>query len=467
MRNQGVEGNFWLGTEAGYLGAYGFPGAVVATDGAVQNGRMGAGFTSLSWQPIGKQWEELPEAEVAGVSPITNSLAGLEMSQGRSPSWAARYQLEQMGAEDGDLVQHEGRTFQISKGQRTGHIRVGREEEGTSSLRPELAAIEAALQSIHSAADLLILSDSQTALNRIREWVGEGLRPCMELIPDADILRSVLARLSERIEKGAATLLVKIKAHRGEPLNEAADDEAGRGCGLGPDQKRWDDSTSRATFTWKSEQGITRRAPWGLSVRTAINKKAGWARVAAERRAGFRSWKVAWWDHSNLNGRAPNAAGRQHIERHWWDDTRTWEEAGAALRHQENSWRLELDTLIQDARRRGESLKDFSERIVERYDKDQADSMICLAETELQSDGLLHSQPPRGKPTTAGWQGRACTQDVDSGLPSQTPAKSTSATRVVAQLKHPLPKTSSTHPDGHKLLPVRGFPMQNRKACVE
>ena len=87
MRNQGVEGNFWLGTEAGYLGAYGFPGAVVATDGAVQNGRMGAGFTSLSWQPIGKQWEELPEAEVAGVSPITNSLAGLEMSQGRSPSY--------------------------------------------------------------------------------------------------------------------------------------------------------------------------------------------------------------------------------------------------------------------------------------------------------------------------------------------------------------------------------------------
>ena len=135
-------------------------------------------------------------------------MAGLEMHQGRPPSRMARRQLEQMGAEDGDLVQHESRTFQISKGHCKGHGRVGREEEGTSSLRPELAAIEMALQSINTAADLLILSDSQTALNKIREWVGEGLRPCMALTPDADILLPAVTRLSERIEKGAATLLV-------------------------------------------------------------------------------------------------------------------------------------------------------------------------------------------------------------------------------------------------------------------
>ena len=33
----------------------------------------------------------------------------------------------------------------------------------------------------------------------------------MALTPDADILRPVVARLSARIEKGAATLFVKIK----------------------------------------------------------------------------------------------------------------------------------------------------------------------------------------------------------------------------------------------------------------
>ena len=78
-----------------------------------------------------------------------------------TPIMGSQMPTRAVGAEDGDLVQHEGRTFQMTKGQCRGHIRVGREEEGTSSLRPELAAIEAALQSIHSAADLLILSDSQ------------------------------------------------------------------------------------------------------------------------------------------------------------------------------------------------------------------------------------------------------------------------------------------------------------------
>ena len=109
---------------------------------------------------------DAPEADGAGS--ITNCQAGLEMCQGLSPSWAARCQLEQLGAEDGDLIQQEGRTFQIYKGQGRGHIRVGREDEGTSSLRPKLAAIEMALQFTNPEEDLLILSDSQSALNSVK-----------------------------------------------------------------------------------------------------------------------------------------------------------------------------------------------------------------------------------------------------------------------------------------------------------
>jgi hypothetical protein len=37
------------------------------------------------------------------------------------------------------------------------------------------------------------------------------------------ILKAIVIKLQKRAEAGAATLLIKVKAHRGEPLNEEAD----------------------------------------------------------------------------------------------------------------------------------------------------------------------------------------------------------------------------------------------------
>ena len=51
-------------------------------------------------------------------------------------------------------------------------FRVGREEEGTSSLRPELVAIARTLQAIPLETDLLYLCDSEAALNRVSRWIG-------------------------------------------------------------------------------------------------------------------------------------------------------------------------------------------------------------------------------------------------------------------------------------------------------
>ena len=131
--------------------------------------------------------------------------------------------------------------------------------------------------------DLLLLVDCRTALTETEKWIGEGSKVCMATVKDADILRAVIERLRKRIEAGAATFLVKIKAHRGEPLNEGADDEADRGCQIGIEEARWNEPTGRTLFTWKSEKGITRRAVWGLGVRQAITKKAGWLTVAKEK----------------------------------------------------------------------------------------------------------------------------------------------------------------------------------------
>jgi len=46
-------------------------------------------------------------------------------------------------------------------------VRVGREEEGVSSPRPELAAIGRTLQATSLEADLLYLCDSEAALNKV------------------------------------------------------------------------------------------------------------------------------------------------------------------------------------------------------------------------------------------------------------------------------------------------------------
>ena len=112
----------------------------------------------------------------------------------------------------------------------------------------------------------------------------------MAVTKDADILRSVVERLRQRIAAGTATWLVKIKAHRGEPLNEEADDEAGKGCLLPAEEKQWDELTSRIMYTWRTTEGAERRSPWGQGVRQAITKRASWTRVALEHHVGYKRW---------------------------------------------------------------------------------------------------------------------------------------------------------------------------------
>ncbi len=55
-------------------------------------------------------------------------------------------------------------------------VRVGREEEGVSSLRSELAAMARALQAAPAESDLIYLCDSEAALNKISRWIGSGPR---------------------------------------------------------------------------------------------------------------------------------------------------------------------------------------------------------------------------------------------------------------------------------------------------
>ena len=51
---------------------------------------------------------------------------------------------------------------------------MGREEEGSSSNRPELAAFVLALRGTLMTIPMLYLCDNQALLKAVKRWVGEG-----------------------------------------------------------------------------------------------------------------------------------------------------------------------------------------------------------------------------------------------------------------------------------------------------
>ena len=99
--------------------------------------------------------------------------------------------------------------------------KVGREEEGSTSNRPELAAFLLALRDTLIEEPLLYLCDNQSLLKTVNRWIGEGGKATLVgAAPGADILAAAIEILRKRIAAGTATFLVKVKAHRGEPANE-------------------------------------------------------------------------------------------------------------------------------------------------------------------------------------------------------------------------------------------------------
>jgi len=129
--------------------------------------------------------------------------------------------------------------------------KVGCEEEGSSSKRPELAAFVLALRGTPVTKPMLYLCDNQALLKAVKRWVGEGGKATLVGAPDADILIEAIEELRKRTTAGAATFLVKLKAHRGEPANEEADIQADKAMSSKDIPTEWHDRTNRAVFTWQ------------------------------------------------------------------------------------------------------------------------------------------------------------------------------------------------------------------------
>jgi ribonuclease HI len=102
--------------------------------------------------------------------------------------------------------------------------RVGRSRESRTALRVETGASYLALEHGRDiAAPIFILTDSANHLAELEDWVGPGKYPTLHSSKDGDIVRGVLELLHHRVTLGFPTFFVKVRAHRGEPYNEAAD----------------------------------------------------------------------------------------------------------------------------------------------------------------------------------------------------------------------------------------------------
>jgi ribonuclease HI len=133
-----------------------------------------------------------------------------------------------------------------------GSERVGREEEGASSGRVEMGTYAAILRRTPDHEDLVTVTDSEVLCRVVGRWVGQGGRGSLANTDDADIVEYFLTKLAVRIEAKSRTFLIKVKAHRGEPLNEGADDltVAGREIEKEGENSRWREQTTRVVYPY-------------------------------------------------------------------------------------------------------------------------------------------------------------------------------------------------------------------------
>jgi hypothetical protein len=87
--------------------------------------------------------------------------------------------------------------------------KMGHEEEGSSSNRPELAAFVLVLRGTPVTKPMLYLCDNQALLKPSKRWVVEGGKATLVGAPDADIVLEAIEELRKRTTAGAATFLVK------------------------------------------------------------------------------------------------------------------------------------------------------------------------------------------------------------------------------------------------------------------
>jgi ribonuclease HI len=165
-----------------------------------------------------------------------------------------------------------------------------------SSNRPELVALRECLETHPDNENLLYLTDSKATLQVINKWIGGGAKLSLAKTADADVLRVIIVKLQQRVKAKAAILLIKVKAHRGYPLNEEADIRAEMGRMKQEKEKTWSTPTNRTIYQWsetsKTKDGVdtTKQTAWTQAVRNRMRQKAGEIQAYRAYEKGEERW---------------------------------------------------------------------------------------------------------------------------------------------------------------------------------
>jgi hypothetical protein len=95
--------------------------------------------------------------------------------------------------------------------------------------------------------------------------------------------------LQKRVQARAATLLIKVKDHRGDPLNEEADIRAEMGRRKEQKEVGWNNPTNMTIYRWKEGQQ-TRSTTWTNTVRNRFRQKAGEIKAFRALEIGAAKW---------------------------------------------------------------------------------------------------------------------------------------------------------------------------------
>ena len=76
--------------------------------------------------------------------------------------------------------------------------KIGRQDEASSSNRPELAAFVLALRGTLMTKPMLYLCDNQALLKAVKRWVDEGGKATLVGAPDVDILLEAIEELRKK-----------------------------------------------------------------------------------------------------------------------------------------------------------------------------------------------------------------------------------------------------------------------------
>jgi len=119
--------------------------------------------------------------------------------------------------------------------------------------------------------NLLYLCDSETTLDKVSRWIVRGPRTTLAGDANDNIMQTIRDCVRERVLRGARTFMVKVKAHRGKPLNERADTQAERARQLPEGHRQWTNRTPRMTYEWH-DKDEKRVSTWSKAVRNAMIK---------------------------------------------------------------------------------------------------------------------------------------------------------------------------------------------------